>query len=416
MGLFNYITPELDAILSEKRSGGHSLRDPALARMFGGPNSASGVHVDETVAMSIPTFYACVKVLSEDIGKLPLCLYRKENDGRYKITDGALNTLISRRPNRWQTPFEFKQQLAVAKLIRGNGYAEIITDRKTGQIGELVPLNPQRVMPFRAPDGSRAYAYQPPNGPRRIILQGEMLHLMGMSDDGMVGRSVLDDAAQTLGLAYSVVEYGAKFFANGAAPGGVLMHPNAIGPEAMENIKKEWTDLFTGFRNAHKLAVLEEGMRYEKIQLSAEDAQFIESRKLSPVDICQFFRMPPHKVGILDKATFSNIEQQSIEYYTDALLSHLVNFEETANRDLLKTEKEQASLYFRFNPDIILRADIKTRYEAYRIATGQPWQTPNETRAKEEMNPLDGLDDVAKPLNMDNPGGNPADSGKSEGK
>lgn len=406
MGLFDFFRR------GDKRSvtGTRHPRDPELVKLFGA-YSPTGVHIDHDRSLSIPTYYACIKVLSEDIAKLPLGLYREVFDTRMKMREHDIHYLVSRRPNKWQTPFEFKQLMAAFKLGKGNAYAEIFVDRKTGQPSDLIPLHPDRVTPFLAPNGQRAYAYQPISGPRRIILQDEMWCWMGLSDDGLRGRSVLEDAALTLGLAYSTMEYGATFFANGATPGGVLTHPGVLGDEAMAQLKKDWKETFQGIRNAHKVAVLEEGLKYEKIQLTSEEAQFIESRKISPVEICQFFRMPPHKVGILDKATFSNIEHQGIEYFTDALLSHLISIEETGHRDLL-TDKEKRDHYFKFNPDIILRGDIKTRYEAYRIACGRPWMPPNEVRRKEDMDPIDGLDDVYVPLNMDNPGGNPDNTKK----
>lgn len=372
-------------------------RDPVVAEWLGlGYQTTSGANVTPDTALQVAAVYACVNKISNTVGQTPLLLYRRRSDGGKDRDDkNALYGLLHSRPNRWQTPFEFKQMMTAHAVLRGNAYARIVSTAQSSA-SELVPLHPDRVLPFWAPNGERAYRYTPPEGSEEILLQSEMLHNHGLSFDGLKGISPIQLCRETVGLAMATEEHGARLFANGAQVGMALKHPGTLKGDAAEHLRKQFEKRYAGLGNAHKTLVLEEGMTVEKLGLTAEDAQFLETRKFQIAEIARIFDIPLHMIGDLDRSTNNNIEQQSLEFVVYSMGPWFCRFEQCLNRDLIY----QKDRYFEFLVDGLLRGDIKSRYAAYAVGRQWGWLSVNDVRAMENMNPVDGGDQYMTPLNM----------------
>jgi len=239
-----------------------------------------------------------------------------------------------------------------------------------------------------------------PSGKRETFPADGVVHLRGVSLDGVVGVSPITYHRETIGLGMAAEKYGAAFFGNNAKPGGMLKLKEVIGPERSKQLREDWEDRFQGPENSHKLVILDGEMDWQQIGMDNADAQFVETRRLSNQDIYRIFRMPPHKVGDLERATFSNIEQQALEYVTDCLLSDMVRWEQTLKRDLLTDPERAAGYFFEFMPDALMRGDIKSRYEAYAIARNWGVLSVNDIRDRENLNRIANGDIYLQPLNM----------------
>ena len=375
-------------------------------RIFGdmlAGKTTSGVQVTTDTALKQSTAWACIRVRSEDIGKLPCFLYRRVEGGkgREKATDNPLYRLIAVRPNSRHTPMEFKAMMQLQLDTRGNALA-VKQFSLRGDVTALWPVPWKNVTVLTSPDGLELfYRVRGQTGEETIFPAEGVIHLRGMSQDGLIGMSPIAYHRETIGLALAAEQYGAAFFGNNAQPSGVLKVKQVLSKEAIGALRADWEKRFRGPGNAHSLAVLDGEMDWTQIGMDNADAQFIETRAGSTRDICRIFRVPPHKVGDLANATFSNIEQQAIEYVTDCLLAEMTRWEETLNRDLL-SEDEQGELYFKFLPDALLRGDLKSRYDAYAIGRNWGWLSADDVRDKEEMNPLpdDQGSVYLQPLNM----------------
>lgn len=380
-------------------------KDPAISRWFGNSNSSSaGINVTPDTAKQIIALYACVRIISENVSMLPIHLYRKttKDDRQYRqLADNLpLYNTLHNKPNRWQTPLEFKELMTAFAVMRGNGYAEIISSG-ANSVAELIPLHPDRVTPFKAPNNTIAYAYQPETGERRILLKDEVLHLRGLGFDGITGHDPISLSAEALGISIAAERFGGTYFGNGTVVGGVLEHPSVLGDEAYASLKKEFEDRHQGVGNSHKPVILEEGMKWQSVGIEPEKAQFLETRKFQVTEIARMFRVPPHMLADLDRATFSNIEHQSIEFVTQTLMPWLTRWEEAIKRDLM-SDSLAKSVYAKFQVKALLKGDTKARFEAYQMAAGgnAPWMDRNEIRALEDLNPKEGLDEMLTPLNM----------------
>lgn len=359
-----------------------------------GARTKSGTAVTPETSLQVSAVYACVRVLAEDIAAMPLILYRrKPGGGKERATDHPLYRVLRQRANRRHTAFEFKETLQGHLGLRGNAYALI--NRSGGQVRELIPIRPDRVTVQDHGDLTATYKVE---GADREFTDREILHLRGLSTDGLMGLSPIAVAREAIGLAIATQDHGSLLFRNGARPGGILEHPGKISKEAAERLKTSVEEAVSG-ENLHKLLLLEEGIKWAQVGMSAEDAQFLETRKFQRSEIAAFFRMPPHKIGDLERSTFSNIEHQSLEYVTGTLLSWMVRWEQRCNESLL-TERERETYFFEHLVDALLRGDTKSRYEAYRMAILDGWMSRNEVREKENLNPVDGLDDYYEPLNV----------------
>lgn len=369
------------------------LSDAAAAGLLLGGATKSGAWVTPETAMRATAVYACVRVLAEDVAKLPLILYRRTgNGGKERATDRPLYHVLHDAPNSWQTSFEWREGLQGHLGLRGNAYSLIV--RYRDEVRELIPLPSHKVTPKI--DGSFRVTYEVPG--LGTYKQDDILHIRGLGSDGLTGLSPVGMGRESVGLALATEQHGARLFANGATPGGILEHPTLLSDKAAQNLKESVEQAVSG-GNAHRLLLLEEGTKWVRAGLSNEDAQFLETRKYQVAEIARLYRMPLHKIQEMDKATFGNIEHQSIEYVIDTLLSWLVRWEQRLNRSLLKPE-ERGTYFFEFLPDMLLRGTTKERYEAHRMAILDGWKTRNEVRAMENLNPADGLDEFLEPLNM----------------
>ena len=290
-------------------------------------------------------------------------------------------------------------------VLRGNAYSEIRYDR-SGAVSELCPLTTDNVAVEQLDNGRLRYNYRLPTGQPRIFLQDEIFHLRGLSMCGPVGISPLSYAREVIGAALATQGYGARLFSNDARPGGILEHPGKIGADAAARLKQSWSSAHSGVGNSHKVAVLEEGMSFKPISMSAEDSQFLQTRKFQVSEIARIFRVPPHMIGDLERATFSNIEQQSIGFVRDTIRPWLVRWEQAISRDLIQDPETN---FAEFSVDALLRGDIASRYAAYAVGRINGWLSANEIRSLENMNPIEEGDDYLIPLNMTQAGADPAD-------
>ena len=388
--------------LAERRAliGSAPPRDPVLAEwLAGGTATASGEVVSATTAMRESTFLAGVRYISETLASLPLILYRRRLPrGKDRAVDLPLYERLHDQPNRWQTSFEWRDMLLHNLILRGNLYCQIVESRELPPF-ELIPLHPDRVMPFWVRPGVRAYAVQRDDGGRDILLQEEVLHISFMPKNGLMGVSVLHHARETIGRALAAERYGARFFANDARPGGVLTTPKALSNEAKKRLREQWEERFRGADNARKVAVLEEGMQWQNVGIAPEDAQFLGTMEFGVEDIARILRIPPHKVGALRRATFSNIEHQAIEAVVDCIRPWAVRLEQGLNMALLRPEQRR-SLFVKFLLDGLLRGDFESRNRAYATGRQWGWLSPNDIRELEDLNPIDGGDVYHVPLNM----------------
>lgn len=369
-----------------------------------GSLTASGTRVTPDTAMRVAAVYASIRIIAGAVATLPLHIKRRVDDRtREDASDTLIWTVLRRRPNRWQTPSQFRRMLQAHLLLRGNAYAMIVRSR--GNVQEMIPLHPDRVEVKQADNLTLEYTYTRQDGRRIQLAQAEMFHLVGLTLDGVHGVSAIAYARETIGLSLAMEDHGAATFRNGARVSGVLKHPNKLGPEAVANLKAGLEEFRSGGDQEGKNLILEEGMDYARIAMTAEDAQWIESRKFSRSDIAMFFGVPPHMIGDTEKSTSwgTGIEQQSIGFVAYTLEDHLTMWEEAINRDLIGADD---TLYARFNRAALVKGDIKARWEAY--VKGLQWGvwSPNEIRALEDENPREGGDVFYPPPNT---AGVPAD-------
>lgn len=358
-------------------------------------------------ALTNSAVYSCVKVISETLAAMPLILYKRTGDrSKERASSHPAFKLLKSAPNPRMTPMEFKETLMGHYLLRGNAYAQIIY-AKDGGLHSLYPLHPARmeVMPEldenNEPTGLAAYFYREANGRTIFFPQREIFHLRGPSGDGLTGRSPLESIRGVVAQGISMDAYTENFYTNSASPTGILSMPpgSQLTPKAKDNLREEWQKRYGGANRAQNIAVLEEGLTWQQIGMSSADAQFVDTYKLSDLKIARCFRVPPHKIGLMDGSKFSNIEQQNIEFHTDTMLPHLTRFEEAAERDFLSGEKPD-KYFFEFLSDSVLRGDTITRYKAHSIARQWGWKSVNDIRAEENMNEIDGGDTYLQSLNM----------------
>ena len=364
-------------------------RTPGSSYAFYLGGSSSGKLVTERSAMQMTAVYACVRILSEAIAELPLHLYRyKEGGGKEKAIGHPLYLLLHDEPNPEMSSFVFRETLMTHLLLWGNAYAQIIRNGK-GQVIALYPLMPNKMTVNRDTNGQLYYQYQRSSdeahtmkGSTVILQPSDVLHIPGLGFDGLVGYSPIAMAKNAIGLAIATEEYGSKFFANGAAPSGVLEHPGTIKDPS--KVRESWQQTFGGSANSNKIAVLEEGMKYTPISISPEQAQFLETRKFQINEIARIFRVPPHMVGDLEKSSFSNIEQQSLEFVKYTLDPWVIRWEQSIQRRLL-TPDEKKSYFVKFNVEGLLRGDYASRMNGYATARQNGWMSANDIRELENL-------------------------------
>jgi HK97 family phage portal protein len=368
--------------------------------------SKTGVSVTEQSALTNVAVWSCVRILSETVASLPLFLYQRMERGKQRAIDHPLYSLLHDRPNPEMTSFTFRETLMAHLVTWGNAYAEIEyqDDRLTPKA--LWPLRPDMMRVERDKQTKQiVYRYSLPADYGQTVLPAyKVLHIPGLGFDGIVGYSPITMARESIGLSMGLEEYGARFFSGGATPGGVLEHPAKLSKEAQDRLRSSWNEMHQGLSNQHRIAILEEGMKFNKIGIPLDDAQFLESRKFQKSEIAALFHVPPHMIGDLERATFSNIEEQALEFVVYTMRPWLVRWEQVFNWKLLTAPGDD--VYFaEFMVDALLRGNIQARYQAYATARQWGWMSANDIRELENQNPIDGGDIYLNPLNMIAAGG-----------
>ncbi|WP_374833919.1 phage portal protein [Paenochrobactrum pullorum] len=375
----------------------NNMASGSLADYLAG-QSIGSANVSADDAMKISAVWRCVSLISGNVATLPLDLKRRVGDKRLDADDHDLWRILRRKPNKWQTPSEFRRMLQMSVLLRGNGYAYKVTSGK--KVVELIPLNADNVEVKQERDLSLTYTVTLPTGQRTILKQDRMLHLRGMTFDGITGLSVITYAREAMGLAASTEKHAGSLFRNGTRTGGVLKHPGKLDEEGIVALRESLDYYREGGGLEGRDLVLEEGMSYERLAMTSVDAQFIQTRVQSLAEIAMYFGVPLHMVGLNDKASSwgTGIEQMGIGFVTYTMQDWLTMWEQAIARDLI--DENEPDLYARFNNAALLKGDTKSRYEAYAIGRSSGFLSANDIRALEDMDPIEGGDTYLEPLNM----------------
>lgn len=356
-----------------------------------GGRTTSGMYVGPVSAMSLSVYFACLRNISEDIGKLPLFVYQRQARGKRRAADHPHYALLHDAPNNDMSAMTFREVLTHHALAWGNGYAEIVWDNRMEFATALVPIHPSRV---RVSRDAGQLVYDIAGGDLSIpdtnytglvrLQQENVLHVRGLGAEGYTGYSVVQLAAESLGLSLAAQSFGAAFFGNGASIGAILTHPHTLSESAVQRLRESWQTIYGGPGNAMKVAILEEGMTYEKLGMPPNDAQFLETRQFQVEEICRWFRMPKSKVQVLTDSTYSNMEQQNLEYVPDTLMPWLVRWEQELKRKLFPEED-----YFAEHAvQGLLRGDQAARASFYKDLFGMGVLSPNDIRELENMNAI----------------------------
>lgn len=372
-------------------SSGWSLITQALRTGGMGP-------VTPTSALQIAAVFSCVRVLAESFGQLPLELMERDGRNRTPATSHPLYWILHLTPNPEMTSAELRMTMMSHLATWGNAYAQIVYDL-AGRRRELWPLRPDRVRPMRMPDGRLIYEYSGSDGQLVVLDRSEILHVRGVSFDGVLGYSPVGLARRAFELKQQMEEFATAFWANDARPGVVLKHPKVLGPTAQENLRRSWEERHQGPGRANRPAILEEGMDISVIGMPQSDAQFLESQKFSRTEIAAIFRVPPHMIGDLERATFSNIEEQAQEFVDYTLLPWVELWKQAIARDLLDAN-ERKRYYAHFRTQALLRGKHIDRAQFYSSLQQIGAMSPNDIRELEDMNPIDGGDVYMVPLNL----------------
>lgn len=357
--------------------------------------TAAGKSVTPDSSMRVAAVYACVAVLSQSVAQVPAILYRRTKEGGAEpATDHPLYNLIQNLSSAEMTAQERCELDMNHLLLRGSAFRQVV--RSGGQVKEINPLHPDYMRMYRAPDGSLAYDYHPPIGQKQTFSADQVWRTIGMSFNGIQGVSPILYARESIGLAMATEEHGAKLFSNGAQLATALEHPGNMSADAQKRLKDSIDRNYSGSQNAHKTIVLEEGMKVAKLAMSSVETQFIESRKFQLEEICRIFRVPPHKIQELSRATFNNIEHLSMDFVNTSLMPWFVRFEQTMARDLL-LPNERNKFFFRFDADSLQRGDAAGRANVYASGIANTWLSPNEARRRENYNPRPGGDVYENP-------------------
>jgi HK97 family phage portal protein len=380
-------------------SNSGTLKEPEWWRQMLNPaTNSAGVAVNVESAMHVSAVWACVRIISESIASLPIQVYERSEDGsKNHSTSHPLHQLLHIMPNSEQTILDLMEFKLSNVLLRGTAYSQVLRSGR-GQIGEILPLYTHHMRLARDASGKLVYDYQEA-GNSRVFSQNEIWRLSGLGNDGVQGLSPISLARESIGVAIAADAQAGKLFSNGMQVPHVFEIPTEMSDNAYERLKSELNNKHAGVDNAFKALILESGLTLKNIGMNAQDSQFLESRKFQIADIARWYRVPLHMLNELDKATFANIEHQSIEFVMHTLRPWMKRIELTMMRDLF-TEEERKRYFVEFKIDALLRGDTKTRYEAYGKGINDGWLSRNEVRGFENLNPVDGLDEYLVPLNM----------------
>ena len=342
----------------------------------------AGKSVTERTALQTTAVYACVRIISETVASLPLHVYEYTDSGKEKVYEHPLYRLLHDIPNPEMNSFIMREVMMMHLLLWGNSYSQIIRNGK-GEVIALYPLLPDKMTVDRAADGKLYYTYISDKQGTVVFGKDEILHIVGLGFDGLIGHSPIAMAKNAVGLAIAAEEYGSSFFSNSGTPSGVLEHPGVL--KEPEKVREAWNEAYGGSGNAHRVAVLEEGMKFNPISINPHEAQFLETRKFQVNEICRIFRVPPHMIADLDKSSFNNIEHQSLEFVTNTIRPWLVRIEQSIFQQLL-SEEEQCKIFVKFNVDGLLRGAFQSRMSGYAVGIQNGFMSPNDVRELEDMN------------------------------
>ena len=370
-----------------------SLSNPAawLTGLFG--TSKTGVQVSEDNALTFSAVYAAVRIISETIASIHLNVYQADGETRVKAVGHPVQDLLAKAPNSVSSTFTFREAMASNLVLHGNAYAKIEMNA-AGRPTALIPLNPMKVE-VKVVEGEKVYVFDE----KHTYLDYEILHFVGLSFNGLVGKSPLAMAREAVAIGLAAQEYGARFYSNGANAGGVITAPGRLNSEVVKRLRESWNRAQSGLGSSHSTAILEEGMKYEKIGLDPEAAQFLQSRKFQVNEIARIFRIPPSYLADLENSsTRANTEQQAIQFVRDCITPYVRRMEVELNRKLFR--EDEPNLYAYFTMEGLMRGDQKARYEAYATARQWGWLSVNDIRDLENLNPVEGGDIYLQPLNM----------------
>lgn len=394
-----------------RRKGADPMTSRDLLEMIAaGATAVSGVQVNSKSALRYAVFFACLKVLAEDVGKLPVKLHKERAGGRGSdvARNHPVHRLISRRPNAYMTASEFWEMCVAHQVMKGAFYA--YKNVVSGEVVELLPLNPGSCKPKLREDWTLVYDVTFANGTRDILTDDQVFCVRALSLDGVNGMGALEYARECLGFAIAAERHGAKLFVNGANPGGALQTDSILSDEVFNRVRDSWNEKHQGLDNSHKVAILEGGLKWTSVTMTNADAQWLETRKHNDNQICGLLRVPPHKVAILDRSTNNNIEHQSLDYVNDGLMP-ILNRIESRIRISLLNEQDEENHYAKFNVSALLRGDMSARRQFYKDMVYIGAFSPNDVLELEDRNPREGGDIYLTPSNM-NINGRPADEPK----
>ncbi|MFA5379343.1 MAG: phage portal protein [Dehalococcoidia bacterium] len=367
--------------------------------IHGGQDNYTGVSVTEDSALKYTPFWAAVRIISGSLSTLPLITYKKTDDGKERADKHQTYKILHDICNPYIDPMVMIETRQAHALVWGNGYCEIQRDG-AGRAIALWPLSPDRTHRRATPDGVPYYEILLPNGGYAYLNDRNVLHIKGLGYDGMTGYNVVDYHKEALGLGIAAKRQGAKLFSNGAIPGGVLEHPGNLSPEAQDRLRAAIEGLHSGLDNAYRIAILEEGMKWNQTTIDPEKAQSLETQKFSVTDVARMFNLPPHMLADLDRATFSNIEHQALEFINYTLSYWVKKWEHECNIKLFQPS-EQGNYFVEFLLDAFLRGDTQSRYAAYAVGRQWGWLSVNDIRKKENLNGIGPEGDIyIEPLNM----------------
>lgn len=373
----------------EARGFSLSDLDGWLDLSLSGTRTDSGLWVDQATAMTSAVVYACVNVLAQAIGSLPLLVYRRlPNGGKERATEHRLYNLLHDQPNGEMTAYELRAALVGHVCLWGNAYAEI--EVSDAGINGLWPLRPDRMTPARSDDNDLVYDYLLPDGTLKRFQARQIMHWRGLSSNGIVGYSPIQQAAESIALDIATRRFGSAFFGNDSRPGGVLRHPGKLSEQGAKRLRDSWETAHSGLSNKHRVAVLEEGVEWQTVGIPPEAAQFLETRRYGRSEIASMFRVPLHMINDLERATFSNIEHQSLEFVKFTLMPWLVQIEQAIKRDLFAISDGKRTHFAEHLVDGLLRGDVASRYQAYAVGRNWGWLSANDVRELENLNPLPG--------------------------
>ena len=374
-----------------------SLSDPQALAMLGLGEAASGnVVVSPQSSLGVSAVYASVFLIARTLGWLPLHVLQKVDRKTRVASDTPIYSVLASAPNSYQSPFIFKMQMAAQMLLWGNFYAEIQRDRRTGDVLGLYPIPAWMVEP-RLKDGVKSF-----HAGGVEFANSEIFHVMAPGWDGVRGLSPIRQHRMTVGMAMEALAYGEQFYRNGTKLAGALEHPGKLGDEAQARMRSSWTSAYAGKANSGKVAILEEGMKFNAFTMPMEDAQYVETRKFGVSEVARIYGVPPHKIGDLEKATFSNIEHQAIEFINDCMMPLFVQIEQESDLKLLTTRQREQGYQTKFNVKALLRGDVKAQAEALKIGREGGWYSANDALEILERNPIegDGGDEYIRPMNF----------------